>query len=173
MPMPLYFTGPASAEAYFRKLDEFIGATLGKQAQALYEIVVDDPVSVARCLRDGMRDVQRYRRETSDAFYFNWRLKIEPEFQLPFEPTHENMASLRLTADQPSYELAADLRRAFSGIVAGNVKAEGIRAIEEHGPFRLNGDRQIMQPLDGLLAAFVAQNRMKIAGGDYEPVYRL
>ncbi len=173
MPMPLVFTGPASAEAYFRTLDDFIASTLGDEARTLYEIIVDDPIRVARSMRDGMEEVRRYRRKTSDAFYYNWRLKIEPEFQQPFEPTHANMASLSLKTDRKAFRLAADLRRAFSGIVAGNVKAEGIAAIEEKGPFKLNGEERIMKPLDELLAAFVAQNRMKLAGGDYEPVYRL
>ncbi|NND59730.1 MAG: LOG family protein [Gammaproteobacteria bacterium] len=173
MPLPLVFTGPASAESYFRRLDDFIGATLGDEARALYEIVIDDPITVARRMREGMVEVQRYRRATSDAYYFNWRLRIEPEFQKPFEPTHANMASLQLSRDRQDYKLAADLRRAFSGIVAGNVKAEGIAAIEEHGPFILDGEKAIMEPLDDLLAAFVAQNRMKLDGGDYEPVYRL
>ncbi len=30
-----------------------------------------------------------------------------------------------------------------------------------------------MQPLDDLLASFVAQKRMKISGGDYVPCYRI
>ena len=67
-----------------------------------------------------------------------------------------------------------DLRRAFSGIVAGNVKDEGVRAIREGGPFDIDGDRDIMQALDALLQAFVVQHRMKLPGGTaYEPCYRV
>ena len=47
--------------------------------------------------------------------------------------------------------LAADLRRAFSGIVAGNVKEDGMRRIEERGPFEIHGDADMMQALDALL----------------------
>ena len=61
-------------------------------------------------------------------------------FQHPFDVTHESMRALELHRDQPRHELAANLRRAFSGIVAGNVKEQGIAAIEEHGPFELRGD---------------------------------
>jgi hypothetical protein len=50
------------------------------------------------------------------------------------------MAQLQLHRGRPVHELAADLRRAFSGIVAGNVKEEGIRAIEAHGPYELTGE---------------------------------
>ena len=70
-------------------------------------------------------------------------------------------------------ELAADLRRAFSGIVAGNVKEEGLRAIAENGPFVIDGDPEIMRALDALLASFVAQQRMKLPGTKYVPCYRV
>ena len=40
--------------------------------------------------------------------------------------------------------LAANLRRAFSGIVAGNVKEQGVQAIEAHGPYELHGDKEVM-----------------------------
>ena len=69
--------------------------------------------------------------------------------------------------------LAANLRRAFSGIVAGNVKDEGIRAIEQHGHFEIHGDAAIMERLDILLASFVAQTRMKLAGAAYQPCYKI
>ena len=47
------------------------------------------------------------------------------------------------------------------GHVAGNVKEEGMRAIEKNGPFVIDGDRDIMQALDALLASFVEQQRTK------------
>ncbi|MDX1605754.1 MAG: DUF3412 domain-containing protein, partial [Candidatus Competibacterales bacterium] len=72
-----------------------------------------------------------------------------------------------------AHRLAADLRRAFSGIVAGNIKPEGVRAIDRHGPFELRGETDIMQALDELLTAFVEQRRMKLPGTEYVPCYRL
>ncbi len=84
------------------------------------------------------------------------------------------MASLQLSHALPPHELAANLRRAFSGIVAGNVKDKGIRLIEENGPYEIHGDAAIMKPLDELLQAFVAQHRMKLPGGAaYVPCYRV
>ena len=82
------------------------------------------------------------------------------------------MAQLDLRRELPPNVLAANLRRAFSGIVAGNVKEEGMRRIDEHGPFVIHGDTDIMQSLDALLRAFVEQRRMKIAG-EYKPCYRV
>jgi hypothetical protein len=109
----------------------------------------------------------------SDSYGFNWLLKIPFDFQRPFEVTHEAMRGLRLSRDQPVHERAANLRRAFSGIVAGNIKEYGVNAIEKHGPFELVGEASIMEPLDGLLRAFVAQHRMKHSGTEYTPCYRL
>lgn len=174
LPFPVILTGPASASAYLQQLHEFVGATLGEAAQAHYQIIIDDPVEVARQMTAALKQVRVFRRERNDAFHFNWLLKIEESFQRPFDPTHENMASLQLRRDLPAHELAANLRRAFSGIVAGNVKDKGIRLIEQHGPYEIHGDAAVMQPLDRLLKAFVQQHRMKLPGGaDYVPCYRV
>ena len=137
-------------------------------------LIPNDPAEVARHMAAGMKEVQRFRRERNDAFHFNWLLRIDESFQRPFEPTHEAMAALNLTRAQPLHQLAANLRRAFSGIVAGNVKENGIRLIEEHGPYVLRGEKDIMQPLDRLLQSFVEQHRMKLPGGSaYVPCYRV
>jgi hypothetical protein len=121
----------------------------------------------------GLAEVRDYRRLASDSYGFNWLLKIPLEFQQPFEVTHASMRALRLAHDRPVHERAADLRRAFSGIVAGNIKEYGVNAIERHGPFELSGDASIIEPLDRLLRSFVAQGRMKFAGAEYKPCYRL
>ena len=57
--------------------------------------------------------------------------------------THESMAHLNLSTGQTTTDLAINLRRAFSGIVAGNVREEGVRLVAEHGPFLLRGDPHI------------------------------
>jgi hypothetical protein len=173
IPYPLVFTGPQTSADYFRQIDEFIGLTLGPDAQRRYKIIVDDPVAVAKEMQTGIRQVREFRKERADAYYFNWTLKIDPEFQRPFAPTHENMRSLKLHKNQPAHLLAADLRRAFSGVVAGNVKDQGIRAIEKHGHFEIHGDPEIMEPMDALLSAFVEQHRMKLPGSKYVPCYRI
>ena len=173
LPFPLIFTGPASAADYFAQIHQFIGITLGEQAQKRYKIIIDDPVAVAQEMQAGIKTVRAHRKSLSDAYYFNWSLKIDHAFQKPFIPTHENMHNLDLHKNQAPHELAANLRRAFSGIVAGNVKDQGIRAIEKYGHFEIRGDRSIMEPMDALLAAFVAQHRMKLPGKTYVPCYRI
>jgi predicted Rossmann-fold nucleotide-binding protein len=173
IPFPVIFTGPRTSAEYFKEIDQFIGDTLGKEAQQCYQIIVDDPVAVARRMKSGINEVRHFRTVKNDAYYFNWVLKIEQEFQQPFSPNHENMRNLELHKDQKAHQLAANLRRAFSGIVAGNVKDEGIRAIEENGLFEIRGDASIMKPMDSLLTSFVAQQRMKLPGKVYKPCYRI
>ena len=169
---PLVFSGPAASAAYFEQIDKFIRLTLGDAAAERYRIVVGDSVEVARLMHAGVAEVRRQRIAQQDSFFFNWALAIPREFQQPFVPTHEAMAALDLHQGRKPHELAADLRRAFSGIVAGNVKEPAMRRIEAHGPFEIHGDADMMRALDALLRAFVAQGRMKIAG-DYQPCYRV
>ncbi len=171
-PAPLVLTGPAVSAAWFEQIHEFIGLTLGKAAQARYRIIIDDPAEVARVMVAGMETVRRHRKQTGDSYNFNWTLKIPRDFQLPFEVSHESVAGLALHLDQPAHVRAANLRRVFSAIVAGNVKEHGIRQIEAKGPFEIHGDPRLMRPLDALLASFIAQRRMKISG-QYRPVYRV
>ena len=173
VPIPLIFTGPKCTEGYFKQINQFIVDTLGLEAQQLYTIIIDDPTRVAIEMKKGMDVVKRHREQERDAYHYNWSLTIDEEFQKPFEPTHENMSNLALHKDQPAHELAANLRRAFSGVVAGNVKDEGIRAIEKHGHFELKGDPEIMEPMDKLLTAFVEQQRMKLPGTEYVPCYKI
>lgn len=171
-PIPLVLTGPPAAEAYFRRIDEFIALTLGSEARQRYRIIIGNPPEVARIMVAGLTEVRQRRETTGDAYNFNWTLRIPRGFQLPFEVSHESVAALYLHPDQPPYDRAVNLRRIFSALVTANIKEHGIRMIEEHGPFELRGDHGLINALDALLAQFVAQNRMKISG-DYRPVYRM
>jgi len=173
MPFPLIFCGPESSRSYFRHIDQFIAGTLGQEAQQRYQIIIEQPDLVAREMQVGIRQVREFRKSAGDAYYFNWLLKIDQVFQQPFNPTHHNMRSLELHKNQLSHQLAANLRRAFSGIVAGNVKNEGILAIEKYGHFDIRGDLDIMRLMDSLLTSFVEQHRMKLPGKLYVPCYRI
>ena len=171
--LPLILTGPKESADYFRVVDEFIMNTLGDGARKYYQIIIDDPAEVARQMKKAMPLVKENRRNTGDAYSFNWSIRIKPDLQRPFEPSHENMANLNLSHNQPPEELAAALRRAFSGIVAGNVKEVGIHAIEAYGPYKLHGDPQLMKQMDSLLQGFIAQHRMKLPGTAYTPCYEI
>ena len=172
-PFPVVLSGPRESAAYFERIRAFLVGTLGEQALARIRIVIDDPAEVARIMDRGVDEVREFRKKNTDSYNFNWLMRIHPEFQQPFEVTHASMRTLRLHRDLPVHELAADLRRAFSGIVSGNVKEPGIRAIERHGPFEIVGDPAITGMLDELLASFVAQGRMKLPGTAYVPCYRV
>ena len=173
LPLPLIFTGPSESADYFRQIDHFVAETLGAEAQARYRIVIDDPQEVGRQMLAGLERVSEFRRQKGDAYYFNWRLKIEHVFQMPFTATHESMRAIDLTEDLPVHVLAANLRRVFSGIVSGNVREDTMSAIESIGPFEIHGSQRLMTLLDGLLSRFVAQGRMKLASESYTPCYRI
>ena len=174
MPFPMIMTGPPQSAAYFEQIDRFIQLTLGEEAKSRYEIIIADPERVAVSMAAGIDEVRKYRISHNDAFYFNWLLNIDQMLQEPFKATHENMRSVQIDRSLPLHEMAANLRRVFSGIVAGNVKPDGLEAIRKHGHFEIDGEKQIMKALDELLAAFVRDNRMKLPGGSqYQPCYRI
>lgn len=172
-PFPVVLTGPHASAAYFEHILQFVSRTLGEEAARRFTVIIDDPAEVGRQLVRGMDAVREFRRQHNDSYNYNWLLSVQPDFQQPFEVTHDSMRALELHRDQAPHELAANLRRAFSGIVTGNVKENGIKAIERYGPYELAGDPSIMKLLDDLLTAFVAQRRMKLPGTEYRPVYRL
>ncbi|MED5435166.1 MAG: nucleotide 5'-monophosphate nucleosidase PpnN [SAR324 cluster bacterium] len=173
-PFPLVFTGPIESKDYFELIDSFICSTLGEEAREYYDIIIDNPQKVAKRIQAGIKKVREVRKKVGDAFYYNWMLHIEREYQRPFTPTHEAMSALNLHYDQPKHELACNLRKMFSGIVSGNIKEEGVLAIEKNGPFQISGDTQLMAKLDALLATFCHDKRMKLSRDiEYKPCYEI
>jgi hypothetical protein len=84
------------------------------------------------------------------------------------------MRALALHRNQPPHVLAVNLRRSFSGIVAGNVREAGIARVERYGPFELRGDPRIIGALGQLLEDFVAARRMRLSDPSaYVPCYRI
>ncbi|MDX1733878.1 MAG: DUF3412 domain-containing protein, partial [Halioglobus sp.] len=116
---------------------------------------------------------RRHRIDQQESFSFNWGLQVPADYQRPFEPSHANMAALQLHRDQPLDSLVAQLRCAFSGIVAGNVKDFGVRAVAELGPYQLRGEKRLVDSLSALLAEFAAEGRMQLGGRTYQPCFEL
>jgi predicted Rossmann-fold nucleotide-binding protein len=172
-PLPVVLTGPRSSAAYFERIAQFVEGTLGAAALTRLKLIIDDPAAVARHMVHSFGEVRAFRRTHNDSYNFNWLLRVPYDLQQPFQVTHAAMRALELQRAQPVHRLAANLRRAFSGIVTGNVKENGVAAIERLGPYELAGDADIMRPLDELLTGFVAQGRMKLPGSAYRPCYRL
>lgn len=172
MHYPLVFTSSQQSASYFEAIDAFLRTTLGESVQGKYQVIVDDPEQVADVMRkEVLRGIQL--RDALDQSY-TWfsRLHIPGETQVPFEVSHEYVAALDLTRNQPPYRLAAQLRRLFSAIVYGNVSDAGIRMVREHGPFKVHGERDVVEALDTLLRRFTSEGRMKIKG-DYVPCYEI
>lgn len=171
--LPVIFTAPEGARSYFESIDKFLRNTLGDEAANYYEIIIDNPEQVAQLSRRNLNRVVAQRRKTSESYAYNWSLSIPESMQTPFIPTHESMRALNLDPSLPRGELVSNLRCAFSGIVAGNVKAFGIRQVEEKGPFQLNGDPALIDAMQTILAEFVANKRMKLSEEAYTPCFEL
>jgi len=173
--LPLFFTGPSSRADYFEELDHFLRTTLGDEVAQFYQIITGDSAEVARQVKASIDQVHIQRSEKQEAYYFNWSLSIHANLQVPFIPTHDNMAALKLDFESPIHQRAAQLRAAFSGLVAGNVKAFGIEQIAQHGPYEIRGDEKILAAIDTLLHSFIRQKRMKIGMNEenYTPCYKL
>ncbi|MFU2136538.1 nucleotide 5'-monophosphate nucleosidase PpnN [Gallibacterium anatis] len=172
--IPLILTGPSSCADYFATIDRFVSKVLGEEARKQYEIIIDDPVAVARYAKQAMDNIKQQRFEKGDAYSFNWTLKIDPILQAPFEPNHQSMATLNLHLDQPLMNLVSNLRRAFSGIVAGNIKPNTKDEIAKYGVFKLHGDTMVLENMENLLKDFIAQHRMKLPSAEaYVPCYEI
>ncbi|GAB3288236.1 nucleotide 5'-monophosphate nucleosidase PpnN [Parahaliea aestuarii] len=173
--IPLVFAGPEQCRGYFEELERFLVACLGEGVRDYYQTIVGDPASVGREVKAAVAGVHGRRRERGQAYYYNWDLVIDPSLQQPFVPTHDNMAALDLDPALPPAALASQLRRAFSGMVAGNVKAFGIEQVRRHGPYRIHGDPKLLRSMDALLRMMVREQRMKLGEceGEYKPCYQL
>lgn len=173
--IPLILAGPASCRAYFEELERFLVDCLGAEVRQHYRVIVGAPADVGRAVRAATDEVHARRRGAGQAYYFNWELQVPAELQEPFTPSHAAMAALNLHADLPKHQLASNLRRAFSGLVSGNVKAYGIEQVRLHGPYKLSGDPKFLASMDSLLQMLVREKRMKLVAkaGDYQPCYQL
>ncbi len=171
-PLPVILTGPASSRPIIRAFIKFLILTLGPEAVSRITTIFDDPVGVAEHIQRSREKVKNYRLGTNDAYYFNWTMHIPSTLLSPFVPTHKSMLALELDKNQQPQKLACELRRLFSGIVAGNVKPEIRRSIDSKGPFEIKADSQLVAAIDQLLNHLVNEKRMKI-GGDYRLCYKI
>jgi predicted Rossmann-fold nucleotide-binding protein len=171
-PIPIILTGPQASTGIIDAYRRFLNATLGRSLTQRLEVLIDDPVAVAERIQQGRDAVRSYRIETNDAYYFNWTLDIPEALQRAFIPTHQTMRELQLNTNQPPQVLACELRRLFSGIVAGNVKPETQALIQHHGPFEVHASPELGNALDELLQRLITEKRMK-ANGDYKHCYKI
>ena len=136
-PLPLVFTGPRESAGYFRQLDRFISLTLGEEARKRYRIIVDDPPEVAREMQRGFDAVRRCAAPRGRRL----QLQLAPEDSARFpaavrsEP-RLNGGTRALDGPAGARTRPANLRRAFSGIVAGNVKGAGHQTDRRMRPVR-------------------------------------
>lgn len=173
VPFSVILTAPETSKDYFSAVLQFITDALGEKASNKLKLIINNPREVAEEIKKGIKTVRDFRKVTKDSYYFNWNLHIPIELQQPFLPTHENVAKLEINRGLSTYQLASNLRKMFSAIVAGNVKSETVAKIREQGVFKISGDSEIMHHIDELLKSFSKQRRMKLGTDNYIPCYEI
>lgn len=172
-PIPLILTGNKDSAPYWEAINDFLVHCFGPEITRHYQIILNDPNEVARQVAEGLKTIYEHRTLIHESYCYNWSLFIPPDLQFPFEVNHQNMAGLNLCQGQAPYKLAANLRRAFSGIVAGNVKEYGIQMVAQKGPFKLHGDQAIINFMGKLMTDFIEQGRILLSQREYVPCYEL
>ncbi|MCF7846438.1 MAG: nucleotide 5'-monophosphate nucleosidase PpnN [Candidatus Peribacteraceae bacterium] len=189
LPIVLTARGESGAE-YWRQIHAFVGKVFGPEAQSKYQIVIDvdsaeeereedgmhyihnAPKYIGKNLKAKIKALRKKRKSQGGDRDFNWQIKIPEVLQEKFEPTHENVADLRVSQNQEVFDRIVEFRKIFSAIVAGNVKPDGVAAIAKHGKFRINVDPSYAEDLAELLQDFADDQRMKISGV-YDPCYEV
>ena len=138
----------AAARSTSQQIDAFLVGTLGERVRQCYRIIIGDPAEVAREMLRGMDARARVPRgATSDAYNFNWLLRIPHELQQPFEPTHEAMARAQpppRSARRTSWRPTCAARSPASSPATSRKRA--CARSSEHGPFELHGDPAAAAP---------------------------
>ena len=172
-PLPVVLTGPRESAAYFEHIGRFIAARSARRRRGASTSSSTIPPRSAGAWCAASRRCASFAASTAIPTISTGCSRSSRSSSGPSRSRTSRCARSSSIAASRVHELAANLRRAFSGIVTGNVKEHGIKAIERCGPYELARRSGIMQLLDELLAAFVAQRRMKLPGSVYRPVYRL
>jgi predicted Rossmann-fold nucleotide-binding protein len=171
--LPLILTGNEESRPYFEALESFLIKCFGEDITRMYKLIINDPKAVAIEVKKHLDTVYDHRTIIHDSYCFNWALTIPEELQHPIEVNHASMAALNLHRDQEPWKLAANLRAAFSGIVTGNVKEQGIKMVAKDGPFTLHGDPDILESMETLLNDYIKQKRLLLSEREYKPCYIL
>ena len=167
--IPMSLSCARNSVGTLHAMHECIERVLGSKATEMYEIVTGTPESLAGFMKNEMQTMRNVRDRSDDAYEWNRSMVIPNELQTPFLPTHQTMESLQLHASQELWQLCAEVRKFWKGIVYGSVTGEGRAYIREHGKFKVNGERFIIEALETLLQRFIAEKRMRAER--YEPCY--
>lgn len=169
-PLPVVMTGPASSREYFLAIEDFLTLLFGDALKGKYQVILNDPTRVADTVQASLHEMDQHRDRCGDTHFFNRLLSIPFAQQQPFKVTHRDVAGLYLRRSLSLADLAVQARRVCSAVVTGNVKASGVRAVQEHGPYQLRADTELIEGLERVLACFARQGRMRLQR-EYSPCY--
>ncbi len=153
---------------FFDLLGSFIRESLGEEVWNVFRskvtIVVNDPQKSVDELThaiDSPKGVREFRSAMGMSELWDELITIHPDLQIPFVPSHESVAVLRLNRNQSPQQLIIELRKAISAIVWATVTEKGNAAVRNE-PLRIHGEQRITRALEHLLASFTAQKRWNL-----------
>ena len=157
---PLILTGPSSSKDYFNSIENFLEQMFGQKIKQYYQVIVGDAKEVSYRIKEEVNQALEVRKLNRDAFDFNWSLHIPYGLQEAFHPSYDQIEKIFIHSKQNKIELAIDLRKIISSIVAANLKRNFVKTISEKGPFKIKGEKTYLLALSEILEIFTLQKRM-------------
>jgi len=108
-PLPVVLT-TARERRYFEHIAASFAARSAKEALERFTVITGQSRRKSRAIsRADKTPCACTAKQHNDSYNFNWLLSVAPEFQRPFEVTHECDAGTSIEPrDQPMHRLAAD-----------------------------------------------------------------
>ncbi len=157
---PLILTGPSSSKDYFKSIENFLEKMFGQEIKQYYQVIVGDAEEVSYKIKKEINQTLEFRKSNEDSFSFNWSLYVPYGLQETFHPSYDEIEKIFIHSKQNKMELAIDLRKIISSIVAGNVKRNFVKIISEKGPFKIKGEKTYLLAINEILEMFTLQKRM-------------
>lgn len=158
-------------QEYKEKLENFIKNVFGNETLECLQFVPGDAEEIAKQVKI-LSAKDRAQRQGKFDLQIRRNLNIPEILKKQFDSTHENVSKIKLSksAYKELWEYVANVSKAFSAFVAGNIKADTVEMIQKKGPFQLHGDANIAREFNIFLQYLVKSERMKIKG-EYKPCY--
>ena len=173
---PLYLCQPVQSGNYFRDILEFLELCFEKDFIAEKQVKFFlsegkdkddpylDPKRVAWNIHNDMEEARKKNLAFAEKNHYihmplwNWEMHFPREMQKPLKITKEFMESLDFSRSKNKSELFYSLRALCSAMVEINILDRDF--LDESGPFRLRGDKDILKGIDELFNTFVKEGRI-------------
>ena len=136
-----------------------------------YEIICGDGCGGEKP-ENGIKKVREYRMAQQESFSYNWGWPYRTTRSSPSNPTLRQYGGTEAPSAAAGARVGGGTTPRLFGIVAGNIKEVGIRAVEEHGPTNCRRHGR------GIASAACSprsssRGRMKLDSSNYTPCFKL